>query len=113
MDEHRDDMGSENSEPLQAQTLASAVMSFVRAGELLGADLAPQHIEQGSLKQVTHGRNDQKGDEGSAEEDDSRRKMSEHDVQLLRLRTRSREIIIYPDAKYLCCVVQLLTKAGT
>ncbi len=27
------------------------------------------------------------------------------EVQLLRLRTKKHEIIVYPDAKFLCCVV--------
>ena len=34
-------------------------------------------------------------------------------VQLMRLRIKSREIIIFPDPQYLCCVVQRIGRQGT
>lgn len=34
----------------------------------------------------------------------------EDQVQLLRLRTKRQEIIIYPDSNYICCVVQSVGK---
>jgi hypothetical protein len=36
----------------------------------------------------------------------------ESQVQLLRLRIKSREIIVFPDPQYLCCVVQRVGKQG-
>jgi hypothetical protein len=47
-------------------------------------------------------------DAETAEEVDARRADSQ--VQLLRLRIKQREIIIFPDPQYLCCVVQRVAK---
>ena len=35
---------------------------------------------------------------------------AEDDVQLLRMRTKNYEIVIFPDRKFLCCVIQDITK---
>jgi hypothetical protein len=37
-------------------------------------------------------------------------KAGESEVQLLRMRTKTQEIIIFPDTKFLCCVVQAIGK---
>lgn len=36
--------------------------------------------------------------------------LTDNDVQLLRLRLKKQEVIIFPDPKYLCCVVQDMDK---
>jgi hypothetical protein len=41
---------------------------------------------------------------------DMHEKIGESEVQLLRMRTKTQEIIIFPDAKFLCCVVQAIGK---
>jgi hypothetical protein len=41
---------------------------------------------------------------------DTHEKAGENEVQLLRMRTRTQEIIIFPDTKFLCCVVQAIGK---
>jgi hypothetical protein len=43
---------------------------------------------------------------------DTRDKVGENEVQLIRMRTKRQEIIIYPDTKFLCCVIQAVGKFG-
>lgn len=45
-------------------------------------------------------------------EDDAENGSRGDEVQLLRLRTKHQEIIIFPDPNYICCVVQRVGKAG-
>lgn len=43
---------------------------------------------------------------------DTHDKAGGDEVQLLRMRTKRQEIIIFPDTKFLCCVVQAVGKLG-
>ena len=45
-------------------------------------------------------------------ETDLHDKVGGNEVQLLRMRTKRQEIIIYPDTKFLCCVIQTVGKSG-
>lgn len=96
-----------------AETLALSVFGFVHSATMLGRAVGRSHIDQDSQDtaraslfetSTTQTRNDQheiENDESTGREDQ---------VQLLRMRTKRQEIIIYPDSKYLCCVVQSVGK---
>jgi hypothetical protein len=43
---------------------------------------------------------------------DAHDKVGGNEVQLIRMRTKRQEIIIYPDTKFLCCVIQAVGKFG-
>ena len=63
-------------------------------------------------------RRSQQGDNGETHGNktalaDSEELREESQAQLMRLRIKSREIIIFPDPQYLCCVVQRIGKQGT
>lgn len=96
-----------------AETLAVAVFGFVHSATLLGRAVGRSHGDQESQEAAranvfesipNHSGEEQpqlEGDESTSKEDQ---------VQLLRLRTKRQEIIIYPDTNYLCCVIQSVGK---
>jgi hypothetical protein len=109
-----DGVASQNKLPKNpAETLALAVFGFVHSATLLGRavagshssqdnqDAAPANIFESIPSQPGDDQHQLKGDESTNKEDQ---------VQLLRLRTRRQEVIIYPDTNYLCCVVQSVGK---
>lgn len=105
-----DTVGREKLHP--ATALATTIFDFMKAAGSLGATLTTVAEEQ-NLDDASHLRRADAtgtgaGTEGLTEEVDARRTDSQ--VQLLRLRVKHREIIIFPDPQYLCCVVQRVTK---
>ena len=96
-----------------AQHLARAILSFLDSAQTLGLCLQPLNSDPSSSShRRTLSFSDDKENRGpdanSAEKlDDDRMDGRGQDLlQLLRLRTTTQEIIIYPDARYVCCVVQ-------
>lgn len=96
-----------------AETLALAVFGFVHSATLLGHAIGRSHNHQDSqvapranvfdsVQTQSGGYQRQLGEEESTSKEDQ--------VQLLRMRTKRQEVIIYPDTKYLCCVVQAAGK---
>lgn len=96
-----------------AELLASSVLSFVHSATLLGRAAGRSNDDPESQDAARAGfyetapnqeadDQEQNGDSESAGREDQ--------IQLLRLRTRRQEVIIYPDTKYLCCVVQSVGK---
>jgi hypothetical protein len=90
-----------------AEVLASSIYDFVKAASVLGVSLATvsadEEREDSTYPQPSN------GGARSAEPADATESTSnsaESQVQLLRLRIKHQEIIIYPDQNYLCCVVQ-------
>lgn len=102
----------EQKRTMPAEELAASIFHFMKAASALGMTLTTvveeQHIEDGnSLRSSETAVNG--GDmDGNTEEGEMRR--GESQVQLLRLRIKHREIIIFPDPRYLCCVVQRVGK---
>jgi hypothetical protein len=94
-----------------SEELAAAIFQFMKVAESLGSTLTSI-----SKEEVLDDSVGQRSDAGfraqdrnlQAEDSDSRRHDSQ--VQLLRLRVRQREIIIFPDVHYLACVVQRIGK---
>lgn len=88
------------------QYLASTIHEFVKISSKLAAGVSqPGAYQQASPGNIVHGTTTQ-----SQEQRDQLTITKDEDVQLLRLRTKKQEIIIFPDPNYLCCVVQNLAK---
>lgn len=99
-----------------AEELANSVFQFVKSAVSLGTTLCTvaAETEEGgnSLRPPQHG--DKFGTEATkAAADESEDLREEAQVQLMRLRIKSREIIVFPDPQYLCCVVQKVGKQSS
>lgn len=92
--------------------LASSIFQFVNNASSLATTLGTtsRHVT-GAQSGFAAGEPGNKDDGTTEDEVDP--KASEDEVQLLRLRTKHQEIIIFPDPNYICCVVQRMGKAGT
>lgn len=86
--------------------LASSIFGFVAAATALGESVCS--IEQGN--QSLTGRASAEKESQDTKPGISSQSQPDGDVQLLRLRLKKQEIIIFPDPNYLCCVVQDLEK---
>jgi hypothetical protein len=99
------EMNSSRREPTYTEKLTASILEFVNTAVVLGSTLEVSHSEDGSNQKL-----DAVQTQGQAQrlvgDDDEGTDGKEQEVQLLRLRTRRQEIIIFPDANYLCCVVQ-------
>ena len=95
-----------------AEELAAAIYQFMKAAGSLGSTLttvaAEQDSEDASSLRRAEALSRETDTDAPAEEAEARRGDSQ--VQLLRLRVKHREIIIFPDPQYLCCVVQRVGK---
>lgn len=92
------DAGEQRS--TQVHLLARGVYEFVVAAESLGETVqAIRQRQQSAYSMDTYGDRGSDGTENAAQ-------LARADVQLLRLRLTSQEVIIFPDPNYLCCVVQ-------
>ncbi len=96
-----------------AEELASSVFQFVTSASFLGTTLCSVAVQVGEEDGAAL-RHPRQGDNLSNETalEDSEDVRGESQVQLIRLRVKSREIIIFPDPHYLCCVVQRVGKQG-
>jgi hypothetical protein len=107
---HPDGMASQSSHATSlAETVAASVFSFVHSAAMLGRavgrsrnDRDGQHAQRASVFETapTSTGDDQNPDK------DNQSTHKDDQVQLLRMRTKRQEIIIYPDVNYLCCVIQ-------
>ena len=107
----------EHTMPLPAEVLARSIFQFVETATLLGTTLCSvasqsEKDDGASFLRSRHGDN-LASDGSKTAMDDSEDLGDESQVQLMRLRIKSREIIIFPDPQYLCCVVQRIGKQGT
>ncbi|EXJ80303.1 hypothetical protein A1O1_08445 [Capronia coronata CBS 617.96] len=97
------------------ELLASSIFQFVSTADALGGTLGtvsrgaagPEGPRGGAVAYSENTRED------AGLEEDADQTRAEDDVQLLRLRTKHQEIIIFPDPKYICCVVQRMGKTVT
>ena len=92
------------------QELATSIFQFVQAADALGSTLDSVSAEQGSDEYTTHRNDDVSKDSANK---DATAVSDEAHVQLLRLRVKHYEIIIFPDPRYLCCVVQRVGRLST
>lgn len=98
-----------------AEVLAASIFRFVKSAAVLGQSLQPS-LEGADSRRYNYGSDIvSAGSIASAvnlQHDEEPSEASKDDIQLLRLRTRSQEVIIFPDMKYLCCVVHNLAESG-
>lgn len=100
-----DDLGqkAEGSRLTPAQILAASIYSFVVAATTVSEALAEvDGTKSAFAADETQALAHLKGPDALAQPDTN--------VQLLRLRLRKQEVIIFPDPSYLCCVVQDLER---
>lgn len=93
----------------RAQILAGSIFAFVAAAVDLGGSLQ-NLVDQGESLPGTEGTTKESSQDNSNPTQPKLDTQSEDDVQLLRLRLKKQEIIIFPDPNYLCCVVQDLER---
>jgi hypothetical protein len=93
------------------EILAAAVFQFVNTANSLGEILGPAS-RNGLRPEIGYGESTDSLRRGQNLEDDAENTRSEDEVQLLRLRLKHQEVIIFPDPNYICCVVQRLGKPG-
>lgn len=108
------DEGNEESkvEPTlsPAQILAESIYTFVASAGALAESLGKiDLLADASSTRKEAGRVDSQKDDPTAA---STASQTDGEVQLLRLRLKKQEIIIFPDPHYLCCVVQELEKVS-
>ena len=111
----RKSLSSSRDLPSPAEMLAGSIFLFVSAAASLSGSMESVSIQDAARIDIASlsegdgytGRRhlgDKSADaEGTAEA---------NEVQLIRMRTRRQEIIIFPDSKYLCCVIQAGGKSG-
>lgn len=106
-----DDAGEEQTKVTPAEELAASVFQFMTAAGALGSTLATvsaQQDREGGMQQsenktsAAHTGNDDTVDEVFDQADAQ--------IQLLRLRIKQQEMIVFPDPRYICCVVQRVGK---
>lgn len=110
------EVGHDQDNPTTVDVLASSIFQFVNNASALGVTLgsiSPDRARaEGTSAGAIYGDTTTGGSHEANTEEDSDHKVGEDEVQLLRLRTKHQEIIIFPDPSYICCVVQRVGKAG-
>jgi ribosomal protein L25 (general stress protein Ctc) len=98
------------------EVLASSIFQFVNNANVLGETLGAASREgprsNGAFTAGAYGEGTNPANTERSYEEDAESGSSEDEVQLLRLRTKHQEIIIFPDPNYICCVVQRVGKVG-
>lgn len=91
--------------PTRAERLALEIFKFVSAASSLAASLQSTAASNGSTASYENGIGySQSQDEtGSGKAD---QEAHPDEVQLLRMRSKKYEVVIFPDPNFLCCVVQ-------
>lgn len=103
------DLPVEEPKMSRAQVLAASIYAFVAAAVDLGSSLQSVENRDSSVSRtqdIAKSASQNVGSHGYLKTE----AYAEDDVQLLRLRLKRQEIIIFPDPNYLCCVVQDLDK---
>ena len=98
------------------EILAASIFQFVNNANVLGETLGTTSRNgaraDGTFAAGGYGETLDASQKGQGFEDDTENTPGADDVQLLRLRTKHQEIIIFPDPKYICCVVQRVGRPG-
>ena len=110
--EQADTRTSDRPHAPEVTQLAAAILSYVTAASALGSVMLStvtiKHQGNGARDAMTQ--QTKVTADGTAETGDHDTGGTGDELQLLRMRTKRQEIIIYPDSKYLCCVVQSVAK---
>ena len=108
----QDEGGAQQDTQQPVELLAASIFQFVNQAASLGVTLGSISRDAdlsaaASYRDSSASRQEQE----NAEEESLRTK--EDEIQLLRLRIKFQEIIVFPDPNYICCVVQRVGKAGS
>ncbi|KIX98083.1 uncharacterized protein Z520_06163 [Fonsecaea multimorphosa CBS 102226] len=99
------------------ERLASSIFQFVNNANVMGATLgaASRNTQrpEGTYTGAVYGEAKTVQDKERNTEEDAENGNIDDEVQLLRLRTKHQEIIIFPDSNYICCVVQRIGKIAS
>jgi hypothetical protein len=101
--------------PAPAEQLASAIFEFVSASNTLSSKmelLSVQNSGRLDITSLSNEENNARPKHHVGKDVDTHDKVGGNEVQLIRMRTKRQEIIIYPDTKFLCCVIQAVGKFG-
>jgi len=100
-------------EPKTVEVLASSIFDFVNSASALGLTLGTTSRLTATSDRTPRRPTDRESTTTERNpEDEIESRNGADEVQLLRLRTKHQEIIIFPDPNYICCVVQRVGKAG-
>ena len=102
----------EDSQKSPMQSIANAVYDFVNAASSLSSSLefvVAQRSARTDFARNYRGEDYTPGGQAKERQQAMDEYVTADGVQLLRLRTRKYEIIIFPDDKFLCCVVRITT----
>lgn len=113
--EKADDGDTQATRPVEV--LAASIFQFVNNANVLGNTLRAASRSggraDGSYAAGNHGEAADTSRKERTSEEDAENMPSEDEAQLLRMRTKHQEMIIFPDPNYICCVVQRVGKAAT
>jgi hypothetical protein len=100
--------------PTPAEELASAIFQFVSASNFLSSKMEILSVPKLDRLDITSLSNEAKNatPKHQVDKDADTHDKAGGEVQLLRMRTKRQELIIFPDTKFLCCVIQAVGKAG-
>lgn len=106
------DSGVKRTDP--AHLLAASVAAFVSAAGTMSNAFQTSLAGESGNTDLYSGWKESGQDQAVAKdkEEDARKAQQFSDVQLLRMRTKKHEVIIFPDPKFLCCVIQEVGRNG-
>lgn len=98
-------MKSAEDGPTRAEKLASDIFLFVSAASFLASSLQTTAASKGSMASYKNGISYRQSKEEMATAN-GKLEVDSGEVQLLRMRSKKHEIVIFPDPNFLCCVIQ-------
>jgi hypothetical protein len=91
--------------PTRAEKLAADIFRFVSVASSLSSSVHSAASSKGSSGAYTNGNGYRSVQDDTSSERGAQEATEPNEVQLLRMRSKKHEIIIFPDPKFLCCVV--------
>lgn len=88
--------------PTRAEKMASDIFHFVSVAGFLASSIELSAVPKGSNGFYQNGVSYGQSKEATSPKLD----LTSDEVQLLRMRSKNHEVIIFPDPNFLCCVVQ-------
>lgn len=104
-------MAITDGEPTRAERLASDIFLFVSAASFLASSLQTTTAPKRSNSNYKNG-NGYRSSPEATDTTNARPDLDSGEVQLLRMRSKKHEIVIFPDPNFLCCVVQNMERQG-
>jgi hypothetical protein len=102
-------------DPTPAEQLASSIFQFVSVSNSLSSKMEVLSAPKSGRLDITslsNEENNARPKQHVGNDAEMHEKSGGNEVQLLRMRTKRQEIIIFPDTKFLCCVIQAVGRSG-